>query len=139
LYEFSQVNNNEMGIALSRADDNELYREAYEEAQRIIRISDEVRMSLEKVVSREDGSAKATKPTDDEESTDSGKLTSSKMAKKLGLETQAFLDRMVKAGNLEIKEGKHFITDKARATGIEFRVGKKFGSYFLWPATLSLD
>jgi phosphatidylserine/phosphatidylglycerophosphate/cardiolipin synthase-like enzyme len=49
LYEFSQVNNNEMGIALSRSEDSELYREAYEEAQRIIRISDEVRMSLEKV------------------------------------------------------------------------------------------
>jgi phosphatidylserine/phosphatidylglycerophosphate/cardiolipin synthase-like enzyme len=139
LYEFSQVNNNEMGIALSRADDNELYREAYEEAQRIIRISDEVRMSLEKVVSRDDTTAKATKPADEEETSDSGKLTSSKMAKKLGLETQPFLDRMVKIGYLEIKEGKHFITDKARVAGIEFRVGKKFGSYFLWPTTLTLD
>lgn len=139
LYEFSQVNNNEMGIALSRADDNELYREAYEEAQRIIRISDEVRMSLEKVVSKEDLTPKATKPADDDDSADSGKLTSSKMAKKLGLETQAFLDRMVKTGNLEIKDGKHFITDAARAAGIEFRVSKKFGPYFLWPATLTLD
>ena len=36
LYEFSQINNNEMGVLLSRADDGELYREAYEEAQRII-------------------------------------------------------------------------------------------------------
>ncbi|WP_370300511.1 phospholipase D family protein, partial [Abyssibacter sp.] len=49
LYEFSQVNNNEMGVLLSRDADPELYRDAYEEAQRIIRISDEVRMSLEKV------------------------------------------------------------------------------------------
>jgi len=49
LYEFSQVNDNEMGVLVSRKDDQRLYKDAYEEAQRIIRISDEVRISLEKV------------------------------------------------------------------------------------------
>jgi phosphatidylserine/phosphatidylglycerophosphate/cardiolipin synthase-like enzyme len=49
LYEFSQINNNEMGILIRRSDDVELYKDAYEEAQRIIRISDEVRISLERV------------------------------------------------------------------------------------------
>jgi phosphatidylserine/phosphatidylglycerophosphate/cardiolipin synthase-like enzyme len=58
LYEFSQVNNNEMGIAVSRTDDSELYREAYEEAQRIIRISDEVRISLEKISSESENKVK---------------------------------------------------------------------------------
>ena len=41
LYEFSQVNNNEMGILIQRSDDGQLYKDAYEEAQRIIRISDD--------------------------------------------------------------------------------------------------
>ncbi|WP_216636581.1 phospholipase D family protein [Endozoicomonas ascidiicola] len=49
LYEFSQVNNNEMGVYISRDSDPEIYKDAYEEAQRIIRISDEVRISFEKV------------------------------------------------------------------------------------------
>src|SRR3546814_6857751 len=49
LYAFSQVNNNEMGILIQRSDDAELYRDAYEEAQRIIRISEEVRISMERV------------------------------------------------------------------------------------------
>ncbi|HHY0576020.1 TPA: phospholipase D family protein, partial [Vibrio parahaemolyticus] len=49
LYEFSQVNNNEMGIFIDRDEDAEIYKDSYEEAQRIIRISDEVRISLEKV------------------------------------------------------------------------------------------
>ncbi|MDO5770498.1 MAG: phospholipase D family protein [Psychrobacter sp.] len=49
LYEFSQVNNNEMGVLIYRDEDAKLYADTYEEAQRIIRISDEVRMSLEKV------------------------------------------------------------------------------------------
>jgi thymidine kinase len=50
LYEFSQINNNnEMGVFLSRGDDIDLYKEAYEEAQRIIQISDEmIHISLEK-------------------------------------------------------------------------------------------
>jgi phosphatidylserine/phosphatidylglycerophosphate/cardiolipin synthase-like enzyme len=47
LYAFSQVNNNEMGVLLSRADDAELFAAADEEAQRIIRISSEVRMTDE--------------------------------------------------------------------------------------------
>ena len=36
LYEFSQVNNNEMGILIQRSEDGQLYKDAYEEAQRII-------------------------------------------------------------------------------------------------------
>lgn len=40
LYEFSQVNNNEMGIAVSRTDDAELYKDAYEEAQRIMALQE---------------------------------------------------------------------------------------------------
>lgn len=48
LYEFSQINNNEMGVYISRDDDSEMYRETYDEAQRIIRISEEVRISLQK-------------------------------------------------------------------------------------------
>ncbi|WP_421234583.1 topoisomerase DNA-binding C4 zinc finger domain-containing protein [Aeromonas enteropelogenes] len=54
LYEFSQVNNNEMGVLILRAEDNELYRDAYDEAQRIIRVSEEVRITLERVASDSD-------------------------------------------------------------------------------------
>lgn len=134
LYEFSQVNNNEMGVALSRSEDTELYREAYEEAQRIIRISDEVRMSLEKV-------AKDEVQAQESEDEDNGleKLTSSKLAKKLGKTTPELLDRLVAAGHLELKDGKHFITESGKAIGGEFRMSKKFGPYFLWPSGLNVD
>lgn len=49
LYEFSQINNNEMGILIGKDADNELYKDTFEEAQRLIRISDEIRISLEKI------------------------------------------------------------------------------------------
>ena len=83
LYEFSQVNNNEMGVLIQRSEDNELYRDAYDEAQRIIRVSDEVRITLERVV---DESAEKETVANADDSSDSNtpeKLTSSKLAVKL--------------------------------------------------------
>lgn len=53
LYEFSQVNNQEMGIYVTKAEDPELYAAIYDEARRLIRISDEIRVSVEKVVTAE--------------------------------------------------------------------------------------
>jgi phosphatidylserine/phosphatidylglycerophosphate/cardiolipin synthase-like enzyme len=53
LYEFSQVNNNEMGIHIAKVTDPELYKDIYEEAQRLIRISDEIVISVEKAPSKE--------------------------------------------------------------------------------------
>ena len=48
LYEFSQVNNNEMGIYVVKETDPTLYNEIYEEVKRLIRISDEIIVSVEK-------------------------------------------------------------------------------------------
>ncbi len=124
LYEFSQVNNNEMGILIRRSDDSELYKDAYEEAQRIIRVSEEVRISLERVTHETESKS------EEEPST---KLTSSKLAQKLGSKTNKFLERLVSDGYLEIKDGKHYLTEKGKEVGGEFRMGSKFGPYFLWP------
>ncbi|MFK0378864.1 phospholipase D-like domain-containing protein [Pandoraea sp. NPDC090278] len=44
LSEFGQINNYEMGVLVRRSEDTDLYRDVYEEAQRIIRIGEEVRI-----------------------------------------------------------------------------------------------
>jgi phosphatidylserine/phosphatidylglycerophosphate/cardiolipin synthase-like enzyme len=124
LYEFSQVNNNEMGVLIRRSEDTDLYRDAYEEAQRIIRVSEEVRISLERVAQDADA-----KPEDDEPTT---KLTSSKLAQKLGLKTADLIEKLLATGLLELKEGKPYLTPKGKEAGGEFR-GSKYGAYFLWP------
>ena len=137
LYEFSQVNNNEMGVLIRRSDDAELYKDTYEEAQRIIRISDEVRITLERVTTeaRADGDGKA----DSEEAADKAeKLTTSKLAQKFGIRTADLLDRLVTGGLLELREGKHYITAKGKEAGGEFRMSPKFGPYFLWPENVGL-
>lgn len=58
LYEFSQVNNNEMGILVDKISDPDLYKEIYDEAYRLIRISDEIVISVEKAPASEKHSDK---------------------------------------------------------------------------------
>lgn len=49
LYEFSQVNNNEMGIYVSKNSDADLYNSILEEAQRLLTVSEEIRVTVQKV------------------------------------------------------------------------------------------
>lgn len=62
LYEYSQVNNNEMGILISKEEDGVLYKEIYDEIMRLIRSSDELRVTVEKVKEAPDSKAKTKKP-----------------------------------------------------------------------------
>ncbi|MGO2300636.1 phospholipase D family protein [Psychrobacter sp. AOP7-D1-15] len=150
LYEFSQVNNNEMGVLIYRNEDAKLYADTYEEAQRIIRISEEVRMSLEKVSASDGGnddkvtSSNSTANTNTntnttaKSSTESAtpnysKLTTAKLAKELGYKTQELNNKLLAAGYLQEKEGELVLTDAGRAAGGISKRGK-FGEFCLWDA-----
>ena len=135
LYEFSQVNNNEMGILINKAEDGQVFVDAYEEAQRIIRISDEVRISLDEVKVESTNSASTT-PTDSE--TNLGKLTSGKLAAKFNLKAAELHEKMTAKGWLELRDnGRHYLTDQGKAMGGEFK-SNQYGGYFLWPEDLTL-
>jgi len=129
LYEFSQVNNNEMGISVRKYEDDEVFKDAYEEAQRIIRISEEVRISLDEV--------KANSNTEDlgqtdEEANAFSKLTTSKLAAKYKIKTADLLEKLVDKGFLKLNDtGKHFLTDQGKSIGGEYRPSQ-YGGYFLW-------
>jgi RNA polymerase-binding transcription factor DksA len=58
LYEFSQMNNNEMGIFVSKKDDETLYNEISKEVQRLLTISEEIRVTVKKVEKEETKSNK---------------------------------------------------------------------------------
>ncbi|MEA5420548.1 phospholipase D family protein [Spirulina sp. CCNP1310] len=134
LYEFSQINNNEMGILIYRGEDAVLYKDAYEEAQRIIRISDEIKVSFEKV-------KKVSNKIDPKSETENGthkKITTSKLAQKLGIKTNIFLDQLISSHYIEIKEGKNYLTAKGKEAGGEFKMSQKYGPYFIWPADFSI-
>ena len=132
LYEFSQVNNNEMGILIQRGEDGQLYKDAYEEAQRIIRIIDEVRISMERVVDQPSEQNSATESVEELDAT-SGKLPSGKLAQKLGMKAADLLARAMEQGYLALNGDRHVVTTKGEKAGIEFVPKGRFGPYFLWP------
>jgi len=66
------------------------------------------------------------------------KLTTSKLAQKLGIKTSELIERLVALGLLELREGKPFITQKGKEAGGEFQVSPRFGPYFLWPEGLGV-
>lgn len=125
LYDFSQVNNNEMGVFVDREMEPELYRDTYEEAQRLIRVSEPVRLAAEKV-------------EEPKEEPDFEKLTTSSLAKALGLTTLELTNKLMAAGLLE-QDGKQYrLTAAGKEAGGEFRYSKRHGPYFIWPKVLKL-
>lgn len=142
------VNNNEMGVLIDRLTDIDLYRDAYDEAQRIIRISDEVRITLERVERRPEppaaaaaprlaaskGAAPEAPPSEAKTgSTNYDKITTAKIAAKLGMSTKAFQESLVELGMLELREGgRHYLVEAGKDAGGEWRPGPG-GGYMLWP------
>jgi hypothetical protein len=151
LYEFSMVNNNEMGVLIDRLQDVDLYRDAYEEAQRIIRISDEVRITLERVERKADIPATLEPKLDAPRATIEAppsaaltgtkqyeKITTAKIAAKLGMTTKAFQERLVELGMLELRDGgRHYLGDAGKDAGGKWRPGPG-GGYMLWPEGFTL-
>jgi phosphatidylserine/phosphatidylglycerophosphate/cardiolipin synthase-like enzyme len=136
LYDFSQINNNEMGVLIARGQEDKLYRDTFDEAQRLIRISEEVRLSAETIekadeINKEAGVVNAPGQLVYE------KLTTSKLAKSLGMRTGELNEKLVDAGLLERDGDQLKLTAAGKESGGEFRFSKKFGPYFLWPAELN--
>lgn len=109
--------------------------------QRIIRISEEVRISLERVdtqaaPAREPGGSGTAAPSP---RADSGyeKLTSAKLAAKLGMTTKDFLEGMTDAGYLALKADRHYVSAMGKQAGCEWRPGAG-GGYLLWPADITV-
>lgn len=66
------------------------------------------------------------------------KISSSKLAKKLGLKTNEFLNEMVEHGYLVMNGDKHNLSKKGESLGVEHITKSRFGAHFLWPEDLVL-
>jgi phosphatidylserine/phosphatidylglycerophosphate/cardiolipin synthase-like enzyme len=54
LYEFSQIKNDEMGIVVSQKDDAEIYEEVYKEVKRIIKGAEEIKITVQTIIPKEE-------------------------------------------------------------------------------------
>jgi phosphatidylserine/phosphatidylglycerophosphate/cardiolipin synthase-like enzyme len=128
LYDFSEAKNQEMGVFFDRESDPGLYEDATKEAERIIRMSGGS-------TGHQESSVAAVTAKVAETARDYNKLTTAKLAAKLGVQTTQLFNKLIGRGYLELRDGgKHYITHQGRQVGGEFRMGK--GPYFLWPPDL---
>ena len=67
----------------------------------------------------------------------SGLLAASKWGQKHKMKTEPMFEKLAAAGDLEWRDDKHFLTEKGKKAGGQFKTGR-FGVYFLWPQELAL-
>lgn len=133
LYEFSQVNNNEMGLLIDRTADTDAFIDTFEEVSRIFRISEAV--SFGDAVEEPENNATQDEQEEEDSSDNEQKLTTSKLAKKYKMKTPEALIRLCELGYLELRDDRHYLTDNGKAAGGEFRLGRHC-VYFLWDESI---
>lgn len=128
LYEFSQVNNNEMGVLITKESDPEAYDDAYKEALRLVRISDELQVTVEKVTPP----PVIVPPTDEKVEM----LSTSKLAKHLKCSTKTMFTRLLELGYVSRESDSWKLTSSGQAAGGVPKTSPRFGDYIVWPANL---
>ena len=124
-----------MGVYIER-DDGALYLDAYVEAQRIIRISDEVKISLDVVEKSEKAEAKESGGEESDKKYNG--LNIAKLAEKFGISTQECNQKLCDLGLQEQKDKNlYYLTDKGKEAGGVLRKGR-FGWFIVWPEDLTL-
>ncbi|MEQ8819602.1 MAG: phospholipase D-like domain-containing protein [Sumerlaeia bacterium] len=138
LYEFSQVNNNEMGILMERDADGPLFLETYQEAQRLIRVSEEVKLSVERVSpGQEAATAPASAAEEEDEGDSAGQagqfLSTTRLAKSLDLKPKDLFTKLQEAGWIDRAGDKWVLTAKGKEAGGETRFSRQYGEFIVWP------
>ncbi|WP_075349182.1 phospholipase D family protein [Algoriphagus marinus] len=129
LYEFSQVNNNEMGIYIVKETDPTLYNEIYEEVKRLIRISDDIIVTVEKAPTKDN----------DQETVVSEPLkkiqkyfSATALSKELGVSSKDLQQKLEKLDWIEKKNDEWILTSLGKNKGGQMKKGQ-YGDYIAYP------
>lgn len=134
LYSFSQQNNDEMGIYVKKDEDPELYDDIFKEVQRLLTISEEIRVSVKKVEKKENQSSGIIeKPIGIKIDYSNSKYRStSALSKKLGISSKELFE-IFEDKNWITKDGKAWIlTSKGEDNGGQMKKGQ-YGEFVAWP------
>lgn len=135
LYEFSQQNNNEMGIHISKSQDPDLYNSTLEEAQRLLTISEEIRVSVKKVTA--DTPSKIEKKVIETSipnyaNYDGKYFSATALSKEMGITSKELNSRFEKVNWIEKKNDETVLTTLGKSKGGQMRKGQ-YGDYIAWP------
>jgi phage antirepressor YoqD-like protein len=139
LYSFSQQNNDEMGIHVTKEKDPELYKDIYEEAQRLLTISEEIRVSVKKVEKQVvEQINKIEKPVSEEKKdfSKSSYKTTKELSAITGISSRKINEWLVD-NKLMYKENDDWIsTKKGTELGGISKEGQ-YGKFVVWPEEIA--
>ena len=130
LYSFSQQNNDEMGIYITKEEDTDLYNDIYNEVQRLLTISEEIRVSVKKVNSKVENITKSNKSYK--------MVTTSELSKLTGLSSRVVNNWFAKKNFMYKEKDDWIATEQGKEVGGIERKGK-YGKYVIWPENIAKD
>jgi len=138
LYSFSQQNNDEMGIHVTKEQDPDLYNDISEEAQRLLTISDEVRVSVKKVDKEiEKQSEKTVSDIVKSKNISKSKLLRTKELSELtGISSRKVNSWFVNKKLMYKKEDDWITTKKGKEIG-GIEKTNQYGKYVVWPEDIA--
>lgn len=138
LYSFSQQNNDEMGVHVTKENDSDLYDDIYNEVQRLLTISEEIRVSVKKVDKEIERQSEETvlnvKKT--KNLSKSKLLTTKELAAMTGLSSRK-VNSWFTSKKLMYKKDDNWITTKRgkEVGGVE-KEGQ-YGKFVIWPKDIA--
>jgi phosphatidylserine/phosphatidylglycerophosphate/cardiolipin synthase-like enzyme len=138
LYSFSQQNNDEMGIYVTKEDDEDLYNDIRKEALRLLSISEEIRVSVKKVDKNiERQSEKTISEIVNSKDTSKTKLLKTKDLSELtGISSRKVNDWFKKNKLMYKKDGDWITTKKGKEIG-GIEKTNQYGKYVVWPEDIA--
>ena len=138
LYSFSQQNNDEMGIYVTKDNDSDLYNDIFNEVQRLLTISEEIRITVKKVDKQQEKESQETL-LDVKKSSDNKKsklLTTKELSELTGLSSRK-INNWFSEKKLMYKKDDDWITTSGgkEIGGIE-KVGQ-YGKFVIWPEEIA--
>ncbi len=138
LYSFSQQNNDEMGIHVTKEKDADLYNDIYDEVQRLLTISEEIRVSVKKVDKEIEKKTESTikKVQQNKDYSKSKLLTTKELSNLTGLSSRK-VNKWFTDNKLMYKKEDDWITTKrGKETGGIEKNGQ-YGQFVVWPEDIA--
>ena len=137
LYQYSQENNDEMGIHVNKNDDMELYNEIIEEAERLLTISEEIRISVKKIDKKDVEKSEKTfsKIIKNKTHSSSKLLTTNDISYITGHSSRKINNWLTDNQLMYKKDGDWITTKKGKDVGGVEKNGQ-WGKFVIWPDSI---
>jgi phosphatidylserine/phosphatidylglycerophosphate/cardiolipin synthase-like enzyme len=138
LYSFSQQNNDEMGIYVTKEEDEELYNDISKEAHRLLAISEEIRVSVKKVDKEIEKQAEKTvsEIVKTKDNSKSKLIRTKELSEITGLSSRKVNSWFVNKKLMYKKDDDWITTKKGKEIG-GIEKNNQYGKFVVWPEDIA--